>query len=209
MPNQGPIAEKLQLKILQSYAACVSYVDAQVGLLLKELRKEDRLKNTVVIFWSDHGWHLGEQSAWSKMTNFEIATRVPLLISAPGLNPGRARSLAELVDLYPTLCELTQLPAPPHLQGESLVEVLKSPSSKAGGTACSQYLRFRGKYMGRALRTDRYRFVQWVEAKTGKVIERELYDHRSDPAEMRNLAADRRYQPQVELLTREIKKSFP
>ena len=209
VPNQGPIAEKMQLKILQSYAACVSYVDAQVGLLLKELRKQDRLKNTVVIFWSDHGWHLGEQSAWSKMTNFEIATRVPLLISAPRLKPGRARALAELVDLYPTLCELTQLPAPPHLQGESLIEVLKSPSSKAGGTACSQYLRFRGKYMGRALRTDRYRFVQWIEAKTGKVIERELYDHRLDPAEMRNLAADRRYQAQVKLLTREMKKSFP
>ena len=209
VPNQGPIEENLQLKILQSYAACVSYVDSQVGLLLKELRKEDRLKNTVVILWSDHGWHLGEQSAWSKMTNFEIATRVPLLIAAPGLKPGRTRSLAELVDLYPTLCELTELPVPPHLQGESLVEILKSPRSKEGGTACSQYLRFRGKYMGRALRTDRYRFVQWIEARTGKVVERELYDHHSDVAEMNNLAADRRYQPQVELLTRELKKRFP
>jgi arylsulfatase A-like enzyme len=208
VPNQGPIDSKLQLQILQAYAACVSYVDAQVGLLLNELRTSGKLKDTVVIFWSDHGWHLGEQSAWSKMTNFEIATRVPLLIAAPGMKPGRTRALAELVDLYPTLCELTGLPAPTHLQGESLTEVLKNPRRRENGTACSQYLRFRGKYMGRALRTDRYRFVQWTELSTGKVVERELYDHHSDVAEMKNLAGVAGYQERLELLTKQLAEKF-
>ena len=208
VPNQGTIEEKLQLKILQAYAACVSYVDAQVGLLLNELRKSGRLEKTVVILWSDHGWHLGEQSAWSKMTNFEIATRVPLVIAAPGMKPGRTRALAELVDLYPTLCELAGLPLPVHLAGESLVPALQDPRQQRDWVAGSQYLRFRGKYMGKALRTDRYRFVEWTEVRTGHVVERELYDHHSDVAEMKNLAREAGYQERLELLTKQLAEQF-
>lgn len=184
VPVQGEIDRKLQLELMHSYAACVSYVDAQVGKLLEFIE----LENTIVVFWSDHGWHLGEHSAWGKMTNFEIATRVPLLIAAPGVMPGRTRSLAELVDLYPTLCELAGLPVPSHLEGESLVPVLRHPNAPSASVALSEYPRFRNEFYGRALRTDRYRFVQWRRTKSGEVVKRELYDHDSDPDERTNLA---------------------
>ena len=188
VPNHGPIERTLQLELLQAYAACVSYVDAQIGKLLVELENTNRLENTVIILFSDHGWHLGEQSAWGKMTNFEIATRVPLIIAGPGIEPGRTRSLTELVDLYPTLCELAGVEAPRHLEGESLVPALQKPEKTFGTTALSQYSRLAGKYMGHALRTDRYRYVLWRDTKTGRILERELYDHQTDPAETHNLA---------------------
>ncbi|MEM7603661.1 MAG: sulfatase-like hydrolase/transferase, partial [Verrucomicrobiota bacterium] len=101
VPYHGPIPEARQLELLQAYAACVTYIDRQIGRLLEHIDFE----NTVVVLRSDHGWHLGEHSAWGKMTNYEIATRIPLLIAAPDLQPERTDRLAELVDLYPTLCD--------------------------------------------------------------------------------------------------------
>ncbi len=187
IPNHGPIEQSLQFRILRAYAACVSYVDAQIGRLLDELEASERLENTVVILWSDHGWHLGEQSAWSKMTNFEIATRVPLLIAAPGIKSGRTRAIAELVDLYPTICELTGVESPDHLEGESIAESLRNPEKVTDQVALSQHARFAQRYMGRALRTDRFRLVLWTQT-NGKVVNRELYDHDSDPDEMENVA---------------------
>jgi iduronate 2-sulfatase len=208
VPNHGPIAIPRQLELLQAYAACVSYVDAQIGKLLDELKDSGRLENTIVVLWSDHGWQLGEHSAWSKMTNFEIATRVPLIVAAPGVRPARTRNLAELVDLYPTLCELTGLPTPAHLEGESLVPVLRDPAKKLTTTALSQHARFGERFMGRAMRTDRHRFVAWFEKKTGRVVERELYDHRIDPLETRNLAHDSKQANQVARLEAQLRKSY-
>jgi len=209
VPNQGPIERSLQLEILQAYAACISYVDAQVGRLLDHLEASGRLENCVIIFCSDHGWHLGEQSAWSKMTNFEIATRVPLLIAAPGIESSQTQSFAELVDLYPTICELSGLPSPPHLEGESLLASLQEPHLDKQSYALSQHARFSEKYMGRALRTDRFRFVQWTETASMQTVNRELYDHHVDPHETKNVANDARYRehlPQLEHLWRD---SFP
>lgn len=187
VPNHGPIEKELQLKLLHAYAACVSYVDTQIGRLLDALQESGRLEKTVIVLWSDHGWHLGEQSAWGKMTNFEIATRVPFIVAAPGIAPARTKSLAELVDLYPTLCELTSTRPPKHLEGESLVPALREPAANHADAALSQYSRFREKYMGRAIRTDRYRYVAWYETKSGKIVERELYDQKADPSETRNI----------------------
>jgi len=188
VPNQGAIAASLQLELLRAYAACVTYVDAQIGCLLAQLEATGRLENTLVILWSDHGWHLGEQSAWAKMTNFEIATRVPLIFAGPGILPGRTSALAELVDLYPTVCELVGVDPPEHLEGESLLSAWQHPDQTEDWEARSQYPRFEGQTMGRALRTDRYRFVAWTETSSGRVVQRELYDHRTDPNETRNLA---------------------
>ena len=200
VPNQGPIPESLQLELLRAYAACVSYVDAQIGLLLDELDRTRRWDNTLVLLWSDHGWHLGEHSAWGKMTNFEIATRVPLLIAGRGIRRGRTRAVSELVDLYPTLCELSGLPTPKHIAGSSLVSVLRKPGPSGTDVAFSQYARFGTRYMGRALRTDRFRFVMWMETKTGQVLHRELYDHRVDAHEQHNVARQPRYARQLEHL---------
>lgn len=208
VPNHGPIDTPLQLKLLQAYAACVSYVDAQIGKLLDELQATNRLDKTLIVFCSDHGWHLGEQSAWGKMTNFEIATRVPMIIAGPGIKPGRTRSIAELVDLYPTICELSGVKTPTHLEGESLTPVLKEPQKTNDSIALSQYARFGTKYMGRALRTDRYRFVIWEARKSGEVVHRELYDHNSDPDETVNLAARDQYKEQVATLEKRLREAF-
>jgi iduronate 2-sulfatase len=208
VPNQGAIPTSLQLEILQAYTACVSYVDAQIGKLLNELEKTDRLKSTIIILWSDHGYHLGEQSAWSKMTNFEIATRVPLMIAAPGIKPGRTNTLSELVDLYPTLCDLAGIEAPKHLEGKTLVPVLKKPSQVVSSVALSQHVRFKERYMGRALRTERYRFVLWEDTKTSGIVERELYDHNTDPLETKNLAGDPKWEKLAKALEIQLRESF-
>ncbi|MEM0895644.1 MAG: sulfatase [Verrucomicrobiota bacterium] len=204
VPIQGPIETGLQLELLQSYAACVSYVDSQIGKLLDAIE----LEKTIIVFWSDHGWHLGEHSAWGKMTNFEVATRVPLLISAPGIAPGRTRSIAELVDLYPTLCDLTGVAAPAHLQGESLLEVLKQPQQVAETVALSEYPRFQGDYHGRTIRTNRFRYVQWRKTTTGKIAERELYDHTTDPDETTNIANRKESVELMEYLDTQLHNTF-
>lgn len=190
LPNQGAISDADQLAILQAYRACVSYVDAQIGRLLAELKAQDLERDTIVLLWSDHGWHLGEQGTWSKMTNYEIATRVPLIIAAPGeaYQRGRTTALVELVDLFPTLCELAKLPKPDHLEGESLVPVLKDPGHRIRAMARSQYPRFKDRYDGRAWRDERYRLVEWRDTQTGEIVARELYDHHRDPLENLNLA---------------------
>ena len=194
VPPRGAIGRSLQLQLLQAYAACVSYVDAQIGRLLAGLAESPRADRTIVILCSDHGWHLGEHSAWGKMTNFEVATRVPLVMTAPGVKPGRTHAITELVDLYPTICELTDTSLPEHLAGESLVPILNEPERKhVRSTALSQYSRFRDRCLGTALRTERYRYVRWVEVASGTVLHRELYDHQTDPLEAKNLAEWNRY----------------
>lgn len=187
VPYKGEIAKETQIDLLHSYAACVSYVDAQIGKILEQLDASGLRENTIVLLWSDHGWHLGEMSAWGKMTNYEIATRVPLILSAPGLEPGRTDSLAELVDLYPTLCDLTGLEKPGHLEGESLLPILKDPSVP-GTSVRHEYVRYNGRYHGKALRTEQYRYVRWRNRK-GELELEELYDLDADPNESVNVAS--------------------
>lgn len=208
VPNRGEITKAKQLELLHAYAACVSYVDAQIGRLLDALRSSGRYDDCVVILWSDHGWHLGEQSAWGKMTNFEIATRVPLIVKAPGVAAARTRAIAELVDLYPTLCDLASIDPPEHLEGESLQRVLDDPGAESERVALSQYARFREKYMGRALRTQRYRYVAWFESESGRLADRELYDHDCDPAETRNLAGEQDNELLVTELENQLRDAF-
>lgn len=194
IPTYGEIPVAVQLEVVRAYAACISYIDAQIGMLLDALERSPRADETIIILCSDHGWHLGEQSAWAKMTNFEVATRVPLLISAPGVMPGRSRMPAELVDLYPTVCDLAGLPVPVHLEGESLVgELLQPGRAPQQRFAFGLFGRDKGRYRGRAVRSDRFRFVEWTDTQTGSVIARELYDHSADPHETVNVAEQSRY----------------
>ena len=191
IPKDGPVSDDLQLQLRQAYMACISYVDAQVGQLLNVLDAQNRWSNTIVLLWSDHGWHLGEHGAWSKMTNYEIATRVPLIIAAPGNHPTgqTSQSLAELVDLYPTLCDLTHLPTPAHCEGSSLLPILNDPMATVNEVAHSQFPRFK-KFLGRALRTSTHRYVEWTQKKDGTAVAEELYDHQADPYETLNIADD-------------------
>ncbi len=212
VPNQGPIPRATQVKLIHAYAACISYVDAQIGRILENMRQSPRFKNAVVVLWSDHGWHLGEHSAWGKMTNFEIATRVPLIVSAPHLTPGRTDYLSELVDLYPTLCDLAQVARPDHLEGDSLLQILQQNASKKSGNstsvALSQYTRFRDRYMGRTIRTQHYRYVAWFDQRENRIVARELYDHRIDPNENNNLTVQNQYESMVENFDRQIHHLF-
>lgn len=188
-PTKGPISKEEQLELIHAYAACISYVDAQIGRLLEQLDGKGLRENTIVLLWSDHGWHLGEMSAWGKMTNYEIATRVPFIVSAPGKAPGRTKSFAELVDVYPTLCDLAGLDSPGHLGGDVLTPILDDPSAKVKDAVFHEYARYRGDYIGKAVRTEGYRFVEWKDSE-GKSFARELYNLKDDPNESRNVAEE-------------------
>lgn len=187
--------ERTQRELIRAYYACVSYMDAQVGRVLDELGRLGLAEDTIIVLWGDHGWHLGDHGYWTKHTNYEEANRIPFIIVAPGFgNPGTAtRQLAETVDIFPTLAELAGLPAPEGpqpLDGLSLVPVLRDPSRTIRDHAYHCYPR--GERMGRAIRTERYRLVEWKEpGAPADAADLELYDYQADPDERKNLAAER------------------
>ncbi len=208
VPNHGPIDTQLQLHLLHAYAACISYVDAQIGKLLDELQASGQLEKTIVVLLSDHGWHLGEQSAWGKMTNFEIATRVPLLMSVPGAAPARTQTIAELVDLYPTLCGLSGIETPTHLEGESLVDVLRQPGDVVETSALTDYSTIPRQHHGAGSADGSLSPGLCGKVRSGEVVGRELYDHDTDPQETRNLAADSQQSETIKPRKRRLRKQI-
>ncbi|MFP6763407.1 MAG: sulfatase-like hydrolase/transferase, partial [Planctomycetaceae bacterium] len=141
IPKSGPIGDDLARTLLHGYYACVSYADAQVGLMLEALEEAGVRDNTIIIVWGDHGWHLGDMGIWGKATNYEIATRVPLIIWTPDMTTGgqSTEALVELIDMYPTLCELAGLPVPDHVEGHSFAPLLKQPNRPWKRAAFSQF----------------------------------------------------------------------
>jgi len=141
IPKKGSIGPELAKTLLHGYYACVSYVDAQIGMMLEALDEAGIRDDTVIVVWGDHGWHLGDMGIWGKATNYEIATRVPLIVWTPEMKArGESTSaLVELIDLYPTLCELADLPRPGHLSGKSLVPLLDEPKRQWSNHAISQF----------------------------------------------------------------------
>lgn len=181
IPDIGPVDEAMTRELIHGYYACVSYMDAQVGKLLEELDRLDLRKDTIVIIWGDHGWKLGEYSQWSKHTNFELDTHVPMIISDPDLPEGiRTSALTEFVDIYPTLADLCGLPVAKDLEGTSAVPLMENPKSAWKKAVFSQYPRPK-KMMGYSMRTDQYRYTEWIDQKTDEVKFRELYDLKNDP----------------------------
>lgn len=190
VPQEGDLPADLALQLIRGYRACVSFMDAQFGQVLGELERLGLRERTIVVLWGDHGYHLGENGLFTKMTNFECATRSPLIVSVPAQKTaGQACSaLVEFVDLYPSLVELCGLPAPAHLEGLSFVPLIGQPDQPWKTGAFSQYRR-PGKdgYMGRSLRTERWRYTEWKDARDG-LAGVELYDHHTDPGETVNVA---------------------
>jgi iduronate 2-sulfatase len=191
----APLNEDLQRSLIHGYYATISYMDAQVGRVLDELDRLKMTENTLILLWGDHGWHLGDLGYWTKHTNYEQANRIPIIISAPGIGKSgvHTRQLAETVDIYPTLAELAGLPAPlgpQPMDGISLVPVLRDPAVRIRDHAYHAFPR--GQRVGRAIRTERYRFIEWK--RPGESADKailELYDYVADPLESRNLAASK------------------
>jgi iduronate 2-sulfatase len=194
IPATGDIDDATALKLIRGYRACLSFMDAQVGRVLAELDRLGLRENTLVVFWGDHGYHLGENGLFTKMTNFEIGTHVPLILRAPSSAQKaagqRSSALVELVDLYPTLTEFAGLELPTHLEGTSFAPLLKEPTKPWKKAAFSQYLR-PGKegIMGRSVRTTEWRYTEWKD-REGNDMGVELYDEKNDPQENTNIASD-------------------
>jgi arylsulfatase A-like enzyme/O-glycosyl hydrolase len=190
IPTSGPVSSDQRRDLIHGYYACVSYVDAQVGRLMGALKEQGLDKNTIVIVWGDHGYHLGENGQWCKHSNFELDTRIPLLIHVPWM-PGATQvdALTESLDIYPTILELCGIDRPSFLEGESLVPVMNNPVQTSSTEAVSQYERSNGPTMGYSLRTDRYRYTEWRRAGQTAPVSNgyELYDHFTDPHEDTNI----------------------
>jgi arylsulfatase A-like enzyme len=192
IPRQGPIGEAKARELIRAYYACISYVDAQVGRLLDALEQFKLRDNTLVVLWGDHGYHLGDHGLWSEMTNFEAATRAPLIVSFPGQQGAgrKTAALTESVDLYPSLCEICELPVPLGLEGSSLVPLFADPDRLWKRAVFSQSPREIpgvGPGMGYSMRTNRYRYTEWT-AEDNPFRAAELYDYQTDPLEQRNVA---------------------
>jgi iduronate 2-sulfatase len=179
-------------------------MDTQLGRVLDALDRLGLADNTIVVFTSDHGYHLGEHGLWQKLSLFEESTRVPLIIAAPGAGAKgvSAEAPVGLIDLYPTLTELCGVEAPKSLQGQSLVPMLKDPSKSGRGWTLTQVTRrVKGsRVFGFTLRTPHWRYTEWDEGRAG----RELYDHGNDPHELTNLADDPAQAERVKELSTQI-----
>jgi len=177
--------DALRREYMQAYHACVSFIDAQIKIVFDSLKASGEWENTIVIFTSDHGYHLGDHFLWGKVTLFDIGAKVPFIVHAPGLTKAGTRSeaMVELIDIYPTLAQLTGLTPPGHLQGASLRPLLDHPE-RLGGKNYAYSIVSRGKEMGYALRNQRWRYGKWPDGE-------ELYNLTNDPEEKNNLVTKR------------------
>jgi len=196
----GQMSEEQEKKAVAAYYACVSYLDAQVGKVLQALEDEGLEKNTIVVFTSDHGFHLGEHRFWMKVGLHEESARVPMIIKVPGKKPGVCHSFTEMLDMYPTVAELAGLKVSDHLQGKSLAKTLDNPDHSVRDAAFSMH-RVNGQF-SYLLRTERWAYIQYDEdAGSGM----ELFDMDHDPKQYNNLAGNPKYKDIVQDLQEKLK----
>lgn len=202
MPAEGYVNDEDALNLIHGYYACVSFIDAQVGQLINKLKELDLYDNTIIVLWGDHGWKLGEYGEWCKHTNYEIDTRIPVIVKTAkeNINKGfKSNVIIETVDIYPTICDLARLTKPNHLQGSSFKQALTEKDFEWEDVAISQYPRgteINGenvKLMGYSMRTSKYRFIKWINVQTKETVAMELYDHTNPLFEMENLAYNQDY----------------
>lgn len=219
-PNQVTFTPEQVAEIRHGYFANISYLDAQLGKVLDALDRSGVADRTIVTFVGDHGYHLGEHGLWAKTSTFEYDARVPFFIGTPGMKSAgkKTTSLAELLDLFPTLVELAGLPKPPGIEGTSLVPVLNDPAKSVKPAAFTQHPRpayfdrepdKQPKAMGVSVRTAAARYTEWRDWKSGEVIGRELYDNAQQPGELHNRADDPKFaklRADAEAL---LRKQFP
>lgn len=211
IPDFGSIDEKLSAELIRGYYTSVSFVDEQIGKVLRQLKNSGLDKNTIVVLFSDHGFHLGEHGLWGKTTNAKIDTRVPLIVLDPmsKKQPSTFDEPVQLVDVYATLSDLCHL-SPPETDGESFAKVIQSKPFSGLGMAFSQFpnqMKFkdRPEIMGYAVHTKQFRYTEWIELKTERVVATELYDYHTDPSENNNVAGGVQYKKIISKLSTAIK----
>ena len=213
VPATGPVSDELARKLVHAYRAATSFTDVNIGRVLAELDRLGLRDNTIVVLWGDHGWKLGEHASWCKHSNMENDTNAPLILAAPGAKAaGQSTSaLVEFVDIYPTLCDLAGLPLPARLQGISMRPLLDNPDRAWKSAAFSQYPRsFEGQsLMGYAMRTPRYRYVEWRVRNAKEIVAQELYDHQTDPAENQNVASLAEHKELLSKLASQLEAGWP
>ena len=190
-PSKIQLSKELKRNLIHGYYASISYMDEQMGRVMKEVKKLKLDKNTIIVLWGDHGWHLGDHGIWTKHTNYEQATRIPLIIKAPGytIKNSECNQTVETVDLYPTLTDLADLnrKTPIHkLDGKSLRPIIKDSLVNIKDHIYHSYIR-KGN-LGEAIRNKRYRMIRWTNLKNREKVEYELYDYNKDPEERVNIA---------------------
>ena len=223
--EQGALTDDLRREARQAYCASISFMDAQVGKVVDALDRLGLSQNTIIVFTSDHGYHMGEHGLWQKQSLFEESARVPLFIVEPGAKDRKAvaKTPVSLVDLFPTLAQMAGIKAPEDLQGQNLMPVLKDTSAEGRGWALSQVVRGSVRrvgagpaagnnsksFFGYSLRTSRWRYTEWDEGNQG----RQLFDHDADPHELTNLADKPEHAQTLALLSTQlrdaVKKTFP
>lgn len=193
--ENGIYEDGLKRNLIHGYYASMSYMDAQLGRVIDELERLELDDNTIIVLWGDHGWHLGDHGTWTKHTNFEQATHIPIVFVAPGVTkPGtKTNQLAETVDIYTTLADLAGLgdpKVPQPIDGISLIPVLQNENVRVKEHAYHAYMK--QGYLGEAIRTEQYRMVRWTHTNdTSKDVLYELYDYQNDPQETKNWAAEK------------------
>jgi len=182
IPPQGPLPDSMALRLIHGYYACVSYTDAQIGRVLKELKVLDLDKNTIVIIWGDHGWNLGEHGLWCKHCNYETSLRAPVILKVPWETGGiKTDALVEFIDIYPTLCDLARITIPAHVQGESLLKYYDNPMLTGKPYVFSRFIK------GESVKDQDFRYTEWFDS-TGTRYAEMLYDHNTDPDENKNIS---------------------
>ncbi|MCA9434497.1 MAG: sulfatase [Candidatus Omnitrophica bacterium] len=213
---EGRYTKEEILELHHGHLAAISYLDTQVGKVLDELDSLGLRDNTIIVFWSDHGIHIGEHGLMRKTTLFELDAGVPLIITTPNHPKGqRANGLVELMDLYPTLADLCGLEPPNELEGISLVPILEDPTRILKEAAMTETARPnypRGndpEVLGYSIRTDRFRYNEWRDFKTGEIRARELYDHSKDPGETVNVVGDPQFATELDRLSKVMEETLP
>ncbi len=181
---------------VQAYLATIAYCDTQIGRLLEAFEKSRYKNNTIVVFWGDHGWHLGEKEHWRKFALWEEATRTPYIWVVPGVTRGGGlcERTVDLMSVYPTLCTLCNIPQPKHVEGEDITPLLRDPQAKWNKPAITTY-----RPHNHAIRTEKWRYIRYANG------DEELYDHDNDPYEWTNLASDEKFAP----VKKELMKFLP
>lgn len=201
IPHQGPLTDDMALELIHGYYACVSYTDAQIGLVLDALEELELVESTIVILWGDHGWNLREHGLWCKHCNYETSLHTPLILKVPGTKQVKStQEIVEYVDIYPTLCELAGLELPEHLQGSSFQDLLFQEDATSDGVAICQW------YAGITTIRESYFYTEWVNDEDQEYA-RMLYDHRVDPGENVNISERKKNQELIRDLSAEMRRS--